>query len=97
VVHVRDAVWGFELTHRAAEISARLPDAPKLVFVPGPLPEPDREAPTQATPQGSPPATVEQAETAARWAAEIEDPELRELVRKAAEMSLANAANDRSF
>lgn len=98
-MHVRDAVWGFELTQRAAEISARLPNAPGLVFVPGPLPEPGREPPTQATQQGSPPkrATPEQEETALKWAAEIDDPDLRELVRKAAAASLANAANDRSF
>ena len=39
VVHVRDAVWGFELSQRAAEIAPRLPGSPKLKFVPGPLPD----------------------------------------------------------
>jgi hypothetical protein len=91
IVHCKDAIWGFELTSRAGEISARLPGRPALKFVPGPLPEPGAE-PTEATPQGSPPATVEQARRAAEWAAEIEDEELRELVAKAARISLARGS-----
>jgi hypothetical protein len=67
-----------------------------LKFVPGPLPEASDEA-AQATPQGSPPPTPEQSEQAAEWAAEIEDEELRKLVQKAAESSLAKPPNDRSF
>jgi hypothetical protein len=39
VVHVRDSIWGFELTQRAGEISERLPGRPRLRFVPGPLPD----------------------------------------------------------
>src|SRR5438309_222758 len=88
IVHTRDAVWGFELGQRAAEISERLPARPALRFVPGPLPEPGSE-PTSATPPGPPPATVEQREQAAKWAAEIEDEDLRNLVAKAAALSLA--------
>ena len=91
IVHTRDSVWGFELQNRAAEISPRLPGKPALKFVPGPLPEPGAE-PTQATPQGSPPATVEQQAQAAEWAASIEDEELRKLVEKAARSSLARAS-----
>ncbi len=92
VVHVRDAVWGFELTQRAAEISPRLPGTPPLKFVPGPLAEPAAEEP--AGPQAGPPqATLEQARDAARWAAAIEDGELRELVARAARASLARAAS----
>src|SRR5918912_2682219 len=34
IVHTKDAIWGFELGHRAAEISARLPGRPPLTFVP---------------------------------------------------------------
>jgi Dna[CI] antecedent, DciA len=95
VVHVRDAVWGFELTQRAAEISTRLPGRPGLKFVPGPLAEPGAEdlPPAAAAP---PPASAEQAREAGAWAAEIEDPELRELVARAAAASLARAALDRS-
>jgi hypothetical protein len=88
IVHTRDAVWGFELGQRAAEITERLPAKPALKFVPGPLPELGNE-PTQATPVGSPPVTLEQQERAAEWAANIEDEDLRNLVAKAAALSLA--------
>jgi hypothetical protein len=95
VVHTRDAVWGFELTQRAGEISARLPAKPKLKFVPGPLAEAGPEdAPPAAGP--APEATLEQAREVAAWAAEIEDERLRELVARAARASLARAAADRS-
>jgi hypothetical protein len=68
-----------------------------LKFVPGPLPEATVEPPP-ATPRGSPPSpTPEQSERAAKWASEIEDEELRKIVTKAVEMSLANAPSDRSF
>jgi Dna[CI] antecedent, DciA len=95
IVHVRDSVWGFELTQRAAEIASRLPGSPPLKFVPGPVPEPAAEA--VETPSAPPPqATPEQAAEAARWSAAIEDEELRELVAGAARASLARAANNRS-
>jgi hypothetical protein len=95
VVHTRDSVWGFELTQRAAEISSRLPSSPPLKFVPGPVPEPSPDTVESSSP--SPPqATPEQAAEAARWAAGIEDEELRELVAGAARASLARAAADRS-
>ena len=90
IVHTRDAVWGFELGHRAAEISARLPGKPSLKFVSGPLPEPGFDS-TPAT-QGSPPATLEQTEQAAVWAAQIDDEELRSLVARAAAASLARGS-----
>ena len=99
IVHVRDSVWGFELTQRAAEIAARLPGSPPLKFVPGPIPEsgPEPASDPAATPSPSPPqATPEQAAEAARWSAAIEDEELRELVAGAARASLARAANGRS-
>jgi hypothetical protein len=96
VVHVRDAVWGFELTHQADRISERLPGRPPLKFVPGPLPEPSAER-AEPAPEAPPQATLEQARTAAGWAAEIEDEELRALVARAARASLARGANDRSF
>jgi hypothetical protein len=88
IVHTRDAVWGFELGQRAGEIRNRLPAKPALRFVPGPVPELGT-APTRATPQGAPPVTLEQQERAAAWAAEIEDEDLRNLVAKAAALSLA--------
>ena len=88
IVHTRDAIWGFELTARAAEISPRLPGRPPLKFVPGPLPEPGAAPPATAA-QGPPPATLEERSRAAEWAAEIEDEELRDLVARAAAASLA--------
>jgi hypothetical protein len=100
LVNTRDAVWGFELTQRAAEISARLPTKPKLKFAPGPLPEASPEHPADPPPD-RPEATLEQAREAAEWASAIEDEELRELVARAARASLARAAaerpGDRSF
>jgi Dna[CI] antecedent DciA-like protein len=88
IVHTKDAIWGFELGHRAAEISARLPGKPPLKFVPGPLPEAGAEPP-EATPRRSPPASLEQVEQASRWAAAIDDEELRAVVARAAAASLA--------
>jgi hypothetical protein len=95
VVHTRDAVWGFELTQRAAEISARLPGRPPLRFAPGPLAEHGAEDAPESPPP-PPPATLEQALEAAEWAAAIEDEGLRQLVARAARASLARAAPDRS-
>jgi hypothetical protein len=93
VVHVRDAIWGFELTQRAAEISGRLPGRPRLRFTPGPLPdaspEPSREPPVTPSP--------EQARKAAELTAGIEDENLRESVAKAIKAALARASDGRSF
>jgi hypothetical protein len=98
VVHTADAVWAFELGQRAAEIAGRLGKlVPKgLKFVAGPLPEPSAEA-TEAPRTAVRAATLEETRTAARWAAGIEDEELRELVARAARASLARAASDRRF
>jgi hypothetical protein len=94
IVHVSDSVWGFELTHQAEEIGSRLPGKPALKFVPGPLPEAPAET-TDPNAEPLPEATLEQARTAAQWAAPIEDEELREAVAKAARASLARGAVDR--
>jgi hypothetical protein len=92
VVHVRDAIWGFELTQRAAEISQRLPGRPRLRFTPGPLPDT-----TPAEPPAPPVvASPEQAREAAEIAAGIEDPNLRESVAKAIKAGLARTPDDRS-
>jgi len=92
VVHVRDSVWGFELTQRAGEIAGRLPGRPRLRFVPGPLPD---AAPEPASPELLE-ATPEQAREAAALTSEIADPELREYVAKAIKMALAWTPDDRS-
>ncbi|HKD93158.1 MAG TPA: DciA family protein [Gaiellaceae bacterium] len=92
VVHVRDAIWGFELTQRAGEISARLPGRPKLRFTPGPLPEPTPEASPTPPLEASP----EQAREAAELTAGIVDENLRESVAKVIKVALARASTDRS-
>jgi hypothetical protein len=91
VVHVRDAIWGFELTQRATEISERLPGRPRLRFTPGPLPD------TIPGPSTAPPAEAspEQAREAAAITAEIVDPDLRKSVAKAIKAALARTPNDR--
>ncbi|HEU5244926.1 MAG TPA: DciA family protein [Gaiellaceae bacterium] len=91
VVHVRDAIWGFELTQRAAEISERLPGRPRLRFTPGPLPEtvPERSSAPRLE------ASAEQAQEAAALAAGIADPNLRESVAKAIKAALARTPYDR--
>jgi Dna[CI] antecedent, DciA len=92
VVHVRDAIWGFELTQRAGEISGRLPGRPRLRFVPGPLPD----AAPEALPAPPLAATPEQALQAAALAAPIKDRDLRESVVKVIKAALARASGDRS-
>jgi hypothetical protein len=92
IVHVRDAIWGFELTQQAVEIAARLPGRPRLRFVPGPLPDsaPEEGSSTRIE------ATPEQARTAVEIAAELADPELRESVAKAIKAAFARTLDDRS-
>jgi hypothetical protein len=105
-LHVATAssTWAFELDRLAPEVAARLVTflgdaAPsKLRFRVGPLPEPG--APAEAIPK----ATTEVAETtpesdseAAAMASAIDDPELRELVARAASASLARARSGRRF
>ena len=91
VVHVRDAIWGFELTQRAGEISDRLPGRPRLRFTPGPLPETTAEPLAPAPVEVSP----EHAREAAELTAGIVDPDLRESVAKAIKVALARAPHDR--
>src|SRR6266576_2002455 len=92
VVHVRDAIWGFELTQRATEISERLPGRPRLRFTPGPLPDTTLEPPPPPPAEASP----EQAREATALTAEIVDSDLRESVAKAIKAALARAPGDRS-
>jgi hypothetical protein len=96
VVHTRDAVWAFELTQRAGEIQERLDGVSGLKFVPGPLPEASAEE--VSTPAAVPAAaSPEQRRQAEEWASEIADENLRKVVAKAAESSLARAPDDRTF
>jgi hypothetical protein len=92
VVHVRDAIWGFELTQRAGEISGRLPGRPKLRFTLGPLPDTTPEQPPPPPLEVSP----EHAREAAAMAAGIEDENLRESVAEVIKTALARASDGRS-
>ena len=97
IVHAKDAIWAFELGHRASEITSRLPGTPPLKFVPGPVPEPPAPAGSGDAPPAPPAATLEEQRQAAEWAASIEDEELREAVARAAAASLAARADVRGF
>jgi hypothetical protein len=100
-VNASSSTWAFELQQLEGEIAERLraavgAGAPRrLRFAPGPLPEasPEPSAPTRRPP---PEPTLEHAREAHAWAAGIESENLRKTVEKAARMSLARAADDRS-
>jgi hypothetical protein len=94
IVHTKDAIWAFELGHRAAQIAERLPGSPKLKFLAGPLPEP---AAPERPPPTPPAATLEEQRQAAEWASSIEDEELRAAVARAAAASLARRSDGRRF
>ncbi len=91
VVHVRDAIWGFELSQQAPAIAARLPGSPRLRFVPGPLPEEHVEEPPPAPREPSP----EQVREVEEMTAEIRDREVRESVAKVIKAALVRPRYDR--
>ncbi|MGH3110957.1 MAG: DciA family protein [Gaiellaceae bacterium] len=103
-VATSSATWAFELDRLAADVRERLmtllgPSAPpKLRFRVGPIPEP---APLPASSTGPPPGLPEtspETETeVAAIASEVDDPELRELVARAARASLSRARSGRHF
>jgi hypothetical protein len=92
------STWAFELGRMEEEIRAKLAaglgDAapPALRFAPGPVPAPP--APEEA-PAPTPAPSPEEASAAASLAAGIEDPGLREAVRRAAAASLARGRGGR--
>jgi hypothetical protein len=94
-VHTTDAIWAFELGHKAAEIATRL-RVPKLRFVAGPLPEATEEA-EHTRPRAVAEPSPEDVERAAAIAATVGDEELRERIARAAALSLARGTADRSF
>ena len=93
-VATSSATWAFELDRMRTEIAGRLAEAlgesapSKLRFRPGPLPEPPA-APAPETPDRAPEPSPETVEEAAAAAAAIADPELREMVERAARASLS--------
>jgi hypothetical protein len=105
-LHVATAssTWAFELDRLAPEIHQRLAalageSAPaKLQFRVGPIPEPAALPQAAAEPPGEPfEVTAETASEAEEAAAEIEDPELRQIVARAARASLSRARSGRQI
>jgi len=97
VVHTSSAAWAFELGHLEGRIRTLLPAAglAKLRFVVGPLPEPTPRV-DERRPHDFEPSHAE-LERGAVLAAPIRDEKLRKVVAKAAALSVARAASDRSL
>jgi hypothetical protein len=99
------STWAFELDRLALEILGRLEAGlgvdqvpAKLRFAVGPVPEPGTPAEDASATSSSPPVpTPEEVVAAATAAAVIDDPDLRELVARAARASLAKARSGRHF
>ena len=95
-VHTSSSAWAFELAQLEATLRERLGDLapPRLRFAVGPLPEPAADASENANrtpPQPSPDDVAE----AAALTHEIGDENLRNLVSRAASLSLAKARSGR--
>jgi hypothetical protein len=103
-VAVASSTWAHELDLLQDAIldglRVRLGDAtpPAVRFAVGPIPEPPRAIEDAATENDPPIAVPPEIESeAAAAASEIDDPELRELVARAARASLVRARSDREF
>jgi len=100
-VNAASSTWAFELQQLEGEIAGRLREAlgegapARLRFAPGPLPEAPPDT-GEATRRPPPEPTLEHARAAHELAAGITSENLRKTVEKAARMSLASAADDRS-
>ena len=98
-ITAESSTWAFELGRLEEEIRAKLraelgdatPSA--LRFAPGPVPSPGAD---DDDPQPVPPPTPEDDARAALLTAEIDDPTLREAVRRAAAASLSAARDGRA-
>ena len=95
-VHTSSSAWAFELGQLAPTILERvretLPETstPALRFAVGHLPEPEPTSAERAGPEAPKPGPRERA-AAAELTASLTDPELRELVARAAAASLAKS------
>jgi len=85
-VHTADAIWAFELGHRAQEIARRV-GVERIRFAPGPIPEPFAEP--EAARRSIPRPSREHVRQAAELTAAIDDEELRATVARAIAASLA--------
>ena len=98
-ITAESSTWAFELGRLEEEIRAKLRpelgDAtpPALRFAPGPVPSPGAD---DDDPQPVPPPAPEDDARAALLTAEIDDPTLREAVRRAAAASLSAARDGRA-
>jgi hypothetical protein len=94
------STWAFELGRMEDEIRARLADglggseAPPLRFAPGPVPSPGA---VERAPFALPEPEPEEERWASSVSDPIDDPVLREAVRRAAVSSLAAARADRDL
>jgi hypothetical protein len=97
-VNTTDSIWAFELKSRVEEIRDRLGEhAPsRLAFAPGPIPEPAAPVSEEQNSNVVEPRAehVAKADSLVRV---IRDEDLRKVVAKAAALSLAKAADNRSF
>jgi Dna[CI] antecedent, DciA len=97
-VNTTDSIWAFELKSRAEEIRGRLGEhaPPRLAFAPGPIPEPVATVSEEQRANAVEPRAehVAKADSLVRV---IRDEDLRKVVAKAAALSLAKAADNRSF
>jgi hypothetical protein len=97
-VNTTDSIWAFELKSRAEEIHSRLGEhaPPRLAFAPGPIPEPVATVSEEQRANVAEPSAehVAKADSLVRV---IRDEDLRKVVAKAAALSLAKAADNRSF
>ena len=95
-VHTTSSAWAFELTHLEATLRERLGEVapPRLKFAVGPVPEPSREQPHDAAATIAEPSPEDVADAAA-LVADIDDENLRNLVARAASLSLAKGRDDR--
>jgi hypothetical protein len=102
-VATSSSAWANELVFFADEIVTRLaerlgPEAPKaLRCAAGPIPESARSTEPEAVLEPAVEVPAEIAAEADSAAAAIDDPELRELVARAARTSLARARSGRQF
>jgi hypothetical protein len=97
-VNTSSSAWAFELAQLESDVRSRLGDLapPRLRFAPGPLPEALTGADGVARARRPEPAADDRRRAAA-LAAPIEDEKLRNLVARAAAVSLATARSDRGF
>jgi len=103
-VATTSSTWAFELDRLSPEIEEQLgvllgPATPKkLRFRVGPVPEPGAARETLTRGSAEPvAASAEAAAEAASLTSEIEDPELRALIARAAQASLSRASSGRRF